>query len=118
MHQVSLTMRVRDADGKHRFHIYSGASLPGVIDQAHALTVGGTDTATAAWAVVSGLSGGPAVVAFPEFETDYGGHRAILAYTVDGRPFESGTMLVIEGDTTSLRFVRGVTRVDVQEAAR
>jgi len=118
MHQVSLTMRVVDPDGKHRFHIFSGASLPGVIDQAQPLTVGGTQNAIAAWAIVTGLSGGPAVVAFPEFESDFGGHRAILAYTVDGKAVEQGVMLVIEGDATSLRFVRGVTKIDVEEAPR
>ena len=118
MRPVSLTMRVVDADGKHRFHIYSGASLSGLIDQAQPLTLGGTQSATAAWAIVSGVSGGPAVVAFPEFESDHAGHRVILAYTVDGKAFDSGAMLVVEGDATTLRFVRGVTKIDVQEAPR
>ena len=118
MRPVSLTMRVIDADGKHRFHIFSGAALPELIDRAQALTFGGTQNATAAWVVVSGVANGPAVVAFPEFESDHGGHRVILAYTVDGKSFDPGVMLVIEGDATTKRFVRGVTRIDVQEAPR
>jgi hypothetical protein len=116
LHDVSLTMRVVDPDGKHRFHIYSGASLPSIIDQAQPLTFGGTENAKAAWVVVSGVSGGPAVVGFPEFESSFGGHRVILAYTVDGKPYKQGALLVIEGDATASRFVSGVTGISVQEA--
>ncbi|HLN46889.1 MAG TPA: hypothetical protein VK216_01340 [Magnetospirillaceae bacterium] len=113
---TSLTMRIVDADGKHRFHTFSGAVLRNVIDFAQPLDQGGTSTSTRAYALVQGVGGSSAIVAFPEFENDFAGKHVFLAYTVDAKPAPLGTaMLVIEGDATRGRFIEGITRIIVAE---
>jgi hypothetical protein len=113
----SLTMRIVDADGKHRFHTFSGALLRAAIDFAQPLDAGGTSTSTRAYAVIQGVGGKSAIVAFPEFENDFAGKRVLLATTIDARPAPQGTAtLVIEGDATRGRFVEGVTRILIADA--
>lgn len=113
----SLTLRIVDADGKHRFHTFSGALLRAAIDIAQPLVQGGTSTSTRAYALIQGASGRSAIVAFPEFENDYAGRHVLLAYTIDGKaaPFGTAT-LVVEGDATRGRFIEGITRISIAEA--
>jgi hypothetical protein len=112
LQRASLTLRVADPDGRHRFHTYTGATLHDVIQVAQPRTVGGVSTSTRAYALVWGLSGKPALVAFPEFEPDFSGKTVLLAYIVDGRASEQGIAeLVVQGDATQGRFVKGVTKI-------
>ena len=113
----SLTLRVVDPDGRHRFHTYTGVPLRSVIDAAQPRDHGGTSTSTRAFAVISGISGSSAIIAFPEFENDFANRTVLLAYLIDGKPAQSGiAQLVVQGDATSGRFVQGVSRIEVVEA--
>ena len=116
MHKYSLTLRVVDADGRHRFHTFSGARLVDVINMTQPRDQGGSSTSTRAFILVHGLSGSAAVVTFPEFEPDFAGKRVLLAYLIDGKPGQPGVAtLVVEGDATRGRFIEGVTKIEVIE---
>ncbi len=114
MHKTSITMRVIDADGKHRFHTFAGTPLKAVLNLAVPSNPGGADTSVNAYALITGLSGGPAIVAFPEFENDFANKTVLLAYQVNGKPVKIGSvMLVVDGDATVGRFVQGVTSIQI-----
>jgi DMSO/TMAO reductase YedYZ molybdopterin-dependent catalytic subunit len=113
MRSTSLTMRVA---GRGVMTV-TGAPLAAVLDLVNPTVTGGTTTSTRAYALVSGLSGQPAIVAFPEFERAFAGKQVLLAYLVNGRAVKPGAaMLVVQGDATAGRFVEGVTHVQVFEA--
>jgi hypothetical protein len=118
LQRSSLTLRIVDADGRHRFHTFTGPTLHDVIQLAQPRNAGGLSTSIRAYALVWGMRGSPAVVAFPEFEPDFDGKTILLAYIVDGRSPENGIAeLVIQGDATRGRFVEGVTKILVVDPA-
>ncbi len=112
LQRSSLTLRIVDADGRHRLHTFTGPTLHDVIELAQPRNAGGLSTSIRAYALVWGMRGSPAIVAFPEFEPDFDGKIILLAYIVDGRSPENGIAeLVIQGDATRGRFVEGVTKI-------
>jgi DMSO/TMAO reductase YedYZ molybdopterin-dependent catalytic subunit len=112
LQRSSLTLRVADADGRNRFHTFTGATLRDVIALAQPRDVGGLSTSKRAYALVWGVSGSPALVAFPEFESDFNGKTILLAYIEDARaPAEGIAELVVQGDATRGRFIKAVTKI-------
>ncbi len=115
MTRSTLTMRVLDLDGKRRVHIFTGPLLSDVISQAKPTTSTGVDMATHAYALISGMNGASAIVAFAEFHRDYNAKRIILAYEEDGGalPGSGIAQLIIPEDATQGRFIIGVTTIEI-----
>jgi hypothetical protein len=107
---TSITLRVVG----HGILTVTGAPLGAVIDLAQPGVTGGTSTSPSAYALISGVSGQLAVVAFPEFEKAFEGKNILLAYLINGKPPKAGAAtLVVQGDATAGRFVEGVTHIAV-----
>jgi DMSO/TMAO reductase YedYZ molybdopterin-dependent catalytic subunit len=115
MPRSTLTMRVLDLDGKRRVHIFTGPLFGDVIGAAHPTTSTGVDMATHAYALVSGMTGASAIIAFAEFHRDYNAKRILLAYEEDGGPLPGSGIaeLVVPEDATQGRFIMGVTTIEV-----
>ena len=115
MRSTTLTMRVLDPDGRRRIHIFTGPLLSDVLARANPTSSSGVDMATHAYALVSGVSGASAIVAFAEFNGDYNAKRIVLAYEEDGNPLPGSGIaeLIIPEDATQGRFIMGVTTIDV-----
>ncbi|HEY7980162.1 MAG TPA: hypothetical protein VID19_01665 [Candidatus Eremiobacteraceae bacterium] len=115
MTRSTLTMRVLDLDGKRRVHIFTGPLLSDVISQAKPTTSTGVDMATHAYALVSGMNGTSAIIAFAEFHRDYNAKRIILAYEEDGgaMPGSGIAELIVPEDATQGRFIVGVTTIEI-----
>jgi len=115
MSRSSLTMRVLDLDGKRRVHIFTGPLLSDVIGSARPTSSTGLDLATHAYALVSGMTGASAIIAFAEFHRDYNAKRILLAYDEDGGPLPGSgiAMLVVPEDATQGRFIMGVTTIEI-----
>ena len=112
LQRSSLTLRVADSDGRNRFHTFTGATLRDVIALAQPRNVGGLSTSKRAYALVWGVSGSPALIAFPEFESDFNGKTILLAYIEDARaPADGIAELVVQGDATRGRFIKAVTKI-------
>jgi len=120
MAHTTLTLRVQDSDGRHRFHIFTGVLLRDLINGAHPNVPGGTNNSMDAYALVEGLGGGPAIVGFPEFEQPFNAKQVLIAYYVDGRPLSTPGIaeLVIPEDATQGRFVTGISSITVGEPPR
>lgn len=115
MPRSTLTMRVLDLDGKRRVHIFTGPLFGDVIGAAHPTTSTGVNMATHAYALVSGMTGASAIIAFAEFDRDYNAKRIVLAYEEDGGPLPGSGIaeLVVPEDATQGRFIMGVTTIEV-----
>ena len=115
MTRSTLTIRVLDPDGKRRVHIFTGPLFSDVISQAKPTTSTGVDMATHAYALVTGMNGASAIVAFAEFNRDYNAKRIILAYEEDGGPLPGSgiAQLIIPEDATPGRSIMGVTTIEI-----
>ena len=115
MPRSTLTMRVLDLDGKRRVHIFTGPLFSDVIDNAKPTTTTGVDMATHAYALVTGMTGASAIIAFAEFHRDYNSKRILLAYEEDGGPLPGTGIaeLIVPEDATQGRFIQGVTTIEV-----
>jgi DMSO/TMAO reductase YedYZ molybdopterin-dependent catalytic subunit len=115
MPRSTLTMRVLDLDGKRRVHIFTGPLFSDVISLAKPTTSTGIDMATHAYALVTGMTGASAIIAFAEFHRDYNAKRIILAYEEDGGPLPGSgiAQLVVPEDATQGRFIIGVTTIEI-----
>jgi DMSO/TMAO reductase YedYZ molybdopterin-dependent catalytic subunit len=115
MTRSTLTIRVLDPDGKRRVHIFTGPLFSDVISQAKPTTSTGVDMATHAYALVTGMNGASAIVAFAEFHRDYNAKRIILAYEEDGGPLPGSgiAQLIIPEDATPGRSIMGVTTIEI-----
>lgn len=115
MSRSTLTMRVLDLDGKRRVHIFTGPLLADVIGAAKPTTSTGVDMATHAYALVTGMSGSSAIIAFAEFHHDYNAKRILLAYEEDGGalPGSGIAELIVPEDATQGRFIVGVTTIEI-----
>jgi len=110
MRSTSITLRIVG----HGVVTVTGAQLAAVIDLAQPTVTGGTSTSASAYALITGVSGQMAVVAFPEFEKAFEGKNVLLAYLVNGKPVKAGAAtLVVQGDATAGRFIEGVTHIAV-----
>ena len=115
MRRSSLTLRVLDADGKRRVHIYTGVLLRDVIASVSPIGPGGATESTRAYALVEGVNGDAALIGFPEFEVDFNNKQILLAYLVDGAPLPGQYIgqLIVPEDQTQARFIMGVTTIRV-----
>jgi DMSO/TMAO reductase YedYZ molybdopterin-dependent catalytic subunit len=115
MPRTTLTMRVLDPDGKRRLHVFSGPLIGDVISQAKPTTSTGVDMATHAYALVTGMTGASAIIAFAEFHRDYNAKRIILAYEEDGGPLPGSgiAQLIVPEDATPGRSIMGVTTIEI-----
>jgi DMSO/TMAO reductase YedYZ molybdopterin-dependent catalytic subunit len=115
MSRSTLTMRVLDLDGKRRVHIFTGPLFSDVISLAKPTTSTGIDMATHAYALVTGMTGASAIIAFAEFNRDYNAKRIILAYEEDGGPLPGSgiAQLIVPEDATQGRFIMGVTTIEI-----
>jgi DMSO/TMAO reductase YedYZ molybdopterin-dependent catalytic subunit len=115
MSRSTLTMRVLDLDGKRRVHIFTGPLLSDIIGAARPTSSTGVDLATHAYALVSGMTGASAIIAFAEFHRDYNAKRILLAYDEDGGPLPGSGIaeLVVPEDATQGRFIMGVTTIEI-----
>jgi|SRR5579864_5080276 len=115
MRRSSVTLRVLDADGKRRVHIYSGVLLRDVIAAVGPTGPGGAETSTKAWALVQGVNGDSALVAFPEFETAFNNKGILVAYMVDGAPLSGSNIaeLIVPEDQTQGRFITGISTIRI-----
>jgi DMSO/TMAO reductase YedYZ molybdopterin-dependent catalytic subunit len=112
LRSTSITLRIAG----HGIVTSTGASLADVIDLAQPTVTGGTRTSPSAYALITGVSGQTAVVAFPEFEPSFEGKNVLLAYLVNGKPVKAGAAtLVVQGDATSGRFIEGVAHIAVAQ---
>lgn len=115
MTRSTLTMRVLDLDGKRRVHIFTGPLFSDVISEARPTTSTGVDMATHAYALVTGMNGASAIIAFAEFHRDYNAKRIILAYEEDGGPLPGSgiAQLIVPEDATQGRCIIGVTTIEI-----
>ncbi len=115
MPYTTLTMRVLDPDGRRRLHVFQGPLLSDVLNRANPTTSTGVDMATHAYALVTGMSGVSAIVAFAEFSHDYNAKRIVLAYMEDGAPLPGAGIceMIVPEDATPGRYIMGVTTIDV-----
>ena len=115
MPRTTLTMRVIDPDGKRRVHIFTGPLFSDVIAAAKPTTSSGVDMATHAYALISGMTGASAIIAFAECSRDYNAKRIVLAYEEDGGPLPGAGIarLIVPEDATQGRFIMGVTTIEV-----
>ncbi|HME82534.1 MAG TPA: hypothetical protein VKF82_10690 [Candidatus Eremiobacteraceae bacterium] len=110
MRSTSLTLRMSG----HGVLTVTGAPLAAVIDLAQPNVTGGPGSSPSAYALISGVSGQFAIVAFPEFEKDFEGKTVLLAYLVNGKPVKAGAAtLVVQGDAKSGRLIEGVTHIAI-----
>jgi DMSO/TMAO reductase YedYZ molybdopterin-dependent catalytic subunit len=115
MPRTTLTMRVIDPDGKRRVHIFTGPLFSDVIASAKPTTSTRVDMATHAYALISGMTGASAIIAFAEFNRDYNAKRIVLAYEEDGGPLPGSgiAQLIVPEDATQGRFILGVTTIEI-----
>ena len=115
MRQTTVTMRVVDTDGRHRFHTFTGLLLAELLATVRP-QLSSANALSSAFVVFQGL-GGSAIVAFPEFLPDYEGKQVLIAYFEDTRPLGTPGFaeLVVPGDATRARFVTGLTKITVAE---
>lgn len=120
MPHTTLTLRIVDRDGRHRFHLFTGVLLRDIVDRARPNVTGGAAQSTAAYVVVQGLSGGPVIVGFPEFEHDYNAKQILVAFYQDTRPLDTPGIarLIVPEDNTQGRFITGITMITVGEPPR
>jgi DMSO/TMAO reductase YedYZ molybdopterin-dependent catalytic subunit len=115
MRHSSLTLRVQDSDGKRRLHTFTGVLLHDLIGAAGPTVPGGADNSTKGYALISGVNGDIALVAFPEFESAFNAKQILVAYLRDGAPLPGALIgdLIVPEDNTQGRFVVGVTTITV-----
>jgi DMSO/TMAO reductase YedYZ molybdopterin-dependent catalytic subunit len=115
MQHTSLTMRVIDPDGKRRVHIFTGVLLRDLITETAPTAPGGAVSSTSAYALVEGVGGEMALIAFPEFESAFDNKRIIVAYEIDGAPLNGQNIgeLIVPEDQTSGRFIVGITTIRI-----
>lgn len=119
LRRSSLTLRVLDADGKFRVHTYTGVLLRDLISSVSPIGPGGATQSTRAYALIEGINGDAALVAFPEFEVAFNNKQILLAYAVDGVPPPGPEIcqLVVPEDQTQARFIAGVTTIRIGSPA-
>jgi DMSO/TMAO reductase YedYZ molybdopterin-dependent catalytic subunit len=115
MRHSSLTQYVVDSDGKRRLHTFTGVPLHDLIAAAGPTDPGGADSSIKAYALVSGVNGDMALVAFPEFESAYNGKTILVAYLRDGGPLPGALIgdLIVPEDKSQGRYIQGVTTITV-----
>ena len=115
MRRSSLTLRVLDADGKRRVHIYTGVLLRDIIATVSPTGPGGATNSTRGFALVEGVSGDSSLVGFPEFEEAFGNKQILVAYLIDGSPLPGQAIgqLVVPEDQTQGRFVSAISTIRV-----
>jgi len=119
MRRSSVTLRVLDRDGKWRLHIFSGVLLRDLITAAAPTAPGGSTVSTKAYALIEGVNGDSALIAFPEFEAAFNNKQILVAYDVDGAPLAGQAIgeLVVPEDQTQGRFVTGVSTIRISSPA-
>jgi DMSO/TMAO reductase YedYZ molybdopterin-dependent catalytic subunit len=115
MRRSSVTLRVLDPDGKRRVHIYSGVLLRELIASVSPTGPGGAETSTKSYALIVGVNGDSALVAFPEFETAFNNKQILVAYMVDGAPLAGQYIgqLIVPEDQTQGRFIAGISTIRI-----
>ena len=115
MRRSSVTLHVLDADGKRRVHIYTGVLLRDIISSVSPTGPGGATTSTAAYALIEGVNGDSAIIAFPEFEAAFNNKQILVAYLVDGSPFpgQSIGQLVVPEDQGQSRFISPIATIRI-----
>jgi len=110
-----VTLSVDDQDGRKRVHTFTGVLLRDILTAAKPTVPGGTETSLRAFAVVQGLTGQSAIVAFPEFEAAFNAKQVLVAYLIDGSPLpiRGIAQLIVPEDATRGRFIDSVTRIEV-----
>lgn len=112
LRSTSITLRLAG----HGILTVTGAQLADVIDLAQPGVTGGTSTSSSAYAIITGVSGQVAVVAFPEFEKAFEGKNIVVAYLINGKPVKAGAAtLVVQGDATAGRFIEGITHIAIAQ---
>jgi hypothetical protein len=113
LRSTSITLKMSG----HGVITVTGAPLEAVIELSRpSLTsVPGDPSATpSAYALITGISGQSAVVAFPEFEKAFEGKIVLLGYLINGKPPKAGAAtLVVQGDATAGRFIEGVSHIQI-----
>jgi DMSO/TMAO reductase YedYZ molybdopterin-dependent catalytic subunit len=115
MRRSSITLRVVDPDGKRRVHIYSGVLLRDLIASVSPIGPGGATQSTKAYALVEGIGGDSAIVAFPEFEEAFNNKQILVAYMEDGAPLPGPSIgqLIVPEDQSQGRFVAGISTIRI-----
>ncbi len=115
MRRSSLTLRVLDADGKRRVHIYTGVLLRDIIASVSPTGPGGATDSLRGYALVEGVNGDAALVAFPEFETNLNNKQILVAYLIDGSPLPGQAIgqLIVPEDQTQARFISAISTIRV-----
>jgi hypothetical protein len=110
MHSTSITQRIVG----HGIVTVTGVPLAMILTLAQPTVPGGTNTSPSAFALVTGVSGQSAIIAFPEFEKAFSGNLILLAYLINGKPPKGGAAtLVVQGDASAGRFIEGVAKIQV-----
>lgn len=119
LRRSSLTLHVLDPDGKRRVHIYTGVLLRDLIATVSPTGPGGAVTSTRAYALVEGINGDSAIIAFPEFEQAYNNKQILVAYLVDGAPFPGQAIgqLIVPEDQTQGRFISAISTIRIGSPA-
>ena len=119
MRRSSLTLRVVDADGKRRVHIYSGVRLRDVIASVSPTGPGGATQSTKAFALIVSVNGDSAMVGFPEFEETFNNKQILIAYMIDGAPLPGQAIgqLVVPEDQTQGRFISAISTIRIGSPA-
>lgn len=115
LRRSSVTLNVVDQDGKRRVHIYTGVLLRDLIASVAPTGPGGATDSTKAYAVIEGVTGDSAIVAFPEFETAFNNKQILVAYMIDGAPLPGQNIgsLVVPEDQTQGRFIAGISVIRI-----
>ena len=115
LRRSSLTLRVLDPDGKRRVHIYSGVLLRDLIASVSPIGPGGATDSTKAYALIEGVDGDSAIVAFPEFEAAFNNKQILVAYMIDGAPIPGAAIgrLIMPEDQTQGRFVSAIATIRI-----
>jgi DMSO/TMAO reductase YedYZ molybdopterin-dependent catalytic subunit len=115
MRRSSVTLHVLDADGKRRVHIYTGVLLRDIIASVSPTGPGGATQSTGAYALIEGVNGDSAVIAFAEFEESFNNKQILVAYLVDGSPFPGQAIgqLVVPEDQSQGRFISPIATIRI-----
>ena len=115
MRRSSVTLHVLDADGKRRVHIYTGVLLRDIVASVSPTGPGGATQSTGAYALIEGVNGDSAVIAFAEFEESFNNKQILVAYLVDGSPFPGQAIgqLVVPEDQSQGRFISPIATIRI-----
>ena len=113
---LSMLQRMRRTSLTLHFHVYTGAPLTDILEQASPSFADDPETLMRKYVYFEGFDGRNAIVSFPEFSKQFNSQLILLAYIVDLKEVKAPgfAVLVVQGDKSQARFIK-VRRIIVGE---